>query len=299
MTSAKRSHAELQRQDGNLPASSATVESPGGYRGLSARDQPSAMIGASLHTHAPSAEAARSEGLAPSGFLGPTSYSAVFRENDLGNTHEDFVQQRPNLNVEDDGQVQEPRHGPCNLEAQEHVDEGIMILQRFPERHLCEYLLGRYFEVCDVHVHEQTMYYCHDSIWSTYGEYLQSTRKDKDLEIISKELCKTAMTPLPSSSNTQEWLDSFSGKRLRWEVLGTFFAVFGLAVMTMPDWDPLFYRTSTGRPSSKMQYGKKVGQYAEACLALCNDVDSLNDYVISLMYLAHLLQSFNEGDTSM
>lgn len=36
----------------------------------------------------------------------------------------------------------------------------------------------------------------------------------------------------------------------------------------------------------------------EACLALCNDVDAVNKFVVGLMSSAYALQSFYEGDAS-
>jgi hypothetical protein len=37
---------------------------------------------------------------------------------------------------------------------------------------------------------------------------------------------------------------------------------------------------------------------AEACLALCNDVDAVNDFVVCLMCAVYTLQSYYEGDDS-
>lgn len=186
----------------------------------------------------------------------------------------------------------------CNLESQHHIDQGIRILHRYPDRIICDRLLDRYFIVCDVMLPAPTIRYCHESIWSTYGNCLKEPRTDDRLSIMSRELCKNAMSPLPASSNTKEWTESFSGHKLRWEIVGNLFTIFGLSVMTVADWDPLFATNKDGVEWSKRQSGENSRECAEACLALCNDIDSVNDFVIALMSAAYALQSFYEGDTS-
>ncbi len=229
-----------------------------------------------------------------------SGYSAIFRENRLGETQEDFSSQANAVLEEYDiaKPVAPPEREKCNLENQEHIDQGIRILRRYPDRIICDRLLDRYFVVCDVMLPEPTIRYCHESIWSTYGSYLREPRTDERLSIMSRELCKNAMSPLPASSSTKEWTESFSGRSLRWEIVGNLFTIFGLSVMTVADWDPLFATDELGEEWNKRQSGEKSRECAEACLALCNDIDSLNDFVIALMSSAYALQSFYEGDTS-
>ena len=191
-----------------------------------------------------------------------------------------------------------PERERCNLESQQHIDQGIRILHRFPNRTNCDRLLGRYFAVADVMLPEPTIRYCLESIWSTYGSYLEEPRTDERLSVMSTELCKNAMCPLPASNSNQAWTASFSGRNLRWEIVGNLFAIFGLTVMTLADWDPLFGSNKSGDQWNKKQSGEESRECAEACLSLCNDVDSINDFVIALMSTTYNLQSFHEGTTS-
>ena len=39
-------------------------------------------------------------------------------------------------------------------------------------------------------------------------------------------------------------------------------------------------------------------EYAEACLALCNDIDAVNDFLVCLMSAVYRLQSYYDGDAS-
>ncbi|KAL6720316.1 hypothetical protein ACLMJK_002237 [Lecanora helva] len=264
--------------------------------------EPYDWIGPGLHTHRPSPEAEKAAGDQPMGHLGPTSYSAVLRENNLGDSTEDFTHHTTNSILQEYDIAKPSSNERCDLEAQEHVDQGVRILNRFPDKALCRRLIDRYFHVCDVILPEQIVDHVHTSIWSTHHEVLSApneTRHEK-LLMMSRALCKTAMKPLSPSSNNKEWIESFSGKNLRWEILGNLFALFGLSAMSMSDWDPLFCSTAGDAPShSKRQYGGAMRECAEACLALCNDVDAVNEFVVSLMAAIYSLQSIYEGDIGM
>ena len=191
-----------------------------------------------------------------------------------------------------------PGREKCNLESQHHIDQGVRILHRYPDRTICDRLVDRYFDMADVTFPEPTIRYCHESIWSTYGSYLKEPRTDGRLSIVSSELCKNAMKPLPASSSTKEWTESFSGHNLRWEIVGSLFIIYGITIVTIADWDPLFVASKDRAEWNKRQSAEQSRECAEACLALCNDTDSVNDFVIALMSAAFVLQSFHEGDAS-
>lgn len=77
-------------------------------------------------------------------------------------------------------------------------------------------------------------------------------------------------------------MDSFSGHRLRWEVEENSFVIFGFSAMTISDWDPLFVTAKNDAPCNKRDYEGQMRECADACLALCNDVDAMNDLVVCL-----------------
>ena len=228
-----------------------------------------------------------------------SGYSAIFRENKLGETQEDFSSQaNAVLNDYDIAKPMVPGRGKCDLESQHHIEQGVRILHRYPNRIIGDRLLDHYFVVGDVTVPEPTIRYCYESVWSTYGNYLREPRTNERLSIMSREICQNAMNPLLASSSTKEWTESFSGHNLRWEIVGNLFTVFAHSVMTVPDLDPLSAPCRDGDEWNRRQSGEKLRECAEACLALCNDVDSINDFVITLMSTAYVLQSLYEGDTS-
>ena len=77
--------------------------------------------------------------------------------------------------------------------------------------------------------------------------------------------------------------------------MGNFFAIYGSAAMSLPDDDPLFSSPGT---MQRTEFAEKMREGAEACLALVNDIDSPNDFVVALMQTAYMMQSQTDGDSS-
>lgn len=295
------SSSVIEQHLSQAPASGPkSVESPGGHGSLLLGANPSAMIGPTLYRHQPAPTTTLPED-SVDGYLGPTSYAAIFRENKLGNPL-DGTEQSQTLNRSFPEEFATPmalgRRSPCNLEAPEHVEHGAEVLKYFPTNSMCDMLLDRYFEVCDVLLPEYPTRSCHKSIWSTYGKTLNGCRDQASLMAMSQEMCRNAMAPMPTSSSTQDWMASFCGRQLRWELVGNCFALFGLAAMTLSDWAPIFSNHHSTPTINKRNYCGKMRECAEACLAFCNDIDTLNEWVIALMNNAYVLQSLHEGDTS-
>lgn len=61
--------------------------------------------------------------------------------------------------------------------------------------------------------------------------------------------------------------------------------------MKVPDWDSLFATNKDGNESNRRQSGERSRECAEACLALCKDVDPINEFVIAVSSTAYVLQS--------
>ena len=83
--------------------------------------------------------------------------------------------------------------------------------------------------------------------------------------------------------------------------MGSHFAVFGLSVMTLPDWathskvdDSCKYDIV----KDKRKYVRKMSECAEGCLLLSSDSESVNEFVIWLMHHIHMLNSFYSGVAS-
>ena len=167
------------------------IESPGGHRGLSNPSPSSLRSNSSVYTHVPSPEAARIAGDMPQGYLGPTSYSAVLRENQLvdGNREDS-----PTAEIQGYPNPQPPPTSQCDLESPRHIEEGVAVLDLMPSFELCHRLLNRHFVIGDSLLHEQSTKRCHDSMWATYRSALRTLRRRHLLQAMSQDLCKTAMS---------------------------------------------------------------------------------------------------------
>lgn len=137
--------------------------------------------------------------------VSPTSYSAIFRENMLGNTPEGFTQQATNAIYQDYDMLAKPAtYESYNREEQEYIVQGIRVLQRLPDKATCERLIEIHFDVADAMIPERVVHYCNERIWSTYGDVLSRPRSSDKLSVMSRELCKNAMSPLAPAASTQE-----------------------------------------------------------------------------------------------
>ena len=156
------------------------------------------------------------------GFLGPTSYSAIFSEHqsqfdvDLGDWSRDSGDKDDNLI----STVSGPSKDLCS------IDLGVRVLQQLPSQDSGEKLLDRFFRVMDyAALHEPTVRYAHQSFWSRYGGCLASGKRSR-LACISKELCDNGQSVLGTAlpDNIEQWRSSFTGSRFRWETVSTQFS---------------------------------------------------------------------------
>ena len=222
-------------------------------------------------------------------FLGPTSYSAVLSENQasLGETlwgpHQDeghVVQQRREHELEAEA-------------ASEQLKHGMEVFRAFPSRPLCLRFLDRYFSVYDAPHHEPSLRYCLLSIFDTSGAFL---KHHESLAQLSETVLRNSYTPTASYKTAAEWLESFSGGHLRFEVVGSFLAIFGLAVVTLAEEDSLF--TLDEVKQDRRQYVHKLGLAAERCQLLCSETGIVNEFTVWMMHHLQILQSLYSGDDS-
>ena len=237
-------------------------------------------------------------GGSPAEFLGPTSYSSVFRDN-KANVGEDYWN-----SDQDEPKAMEPvaskddyDHQQSAQNAAERLRLGIEILKHFPERRLCERFNSRQCPIADVELHGPSINYFHASIWSTYEKYLCEPRDPELLAIMAARVLRNQHMPLSTFRSTREWLNCFAGEQLRWETLGILFAVSGVSAMIYTDWDPpLALNGNNGL--DRRQYAQRMIECAEQCLVLCDDCGVVNEFVIWLMHSIQSLQLMLSGGAS-
>lgn len=237
------------------------------------------------------------------GFFGPTSFSAVFLEN------------RENLGNDDDIQISNdagPHPAPDeSLQSQTflmlasneyrgppRVALGVKVLKAFPDHHTCKFLLEWYFaNTHECTFHKPSLMAVASSIWSTFGKHLKEPRRVSDLEQASEMLCRNAETALPDFEDYDNWLASFTGENLRWEVVGIVFGALTSATLSLPERDA-FFCTQRGQRTNRKSFALELKDCVQTCVTLSNYMDLINMQMVALLARNLVLQTVLSGDTS-
>jgi hypothetical protein len=225
-----------------------------------------------------------------SGFYGPTSFSAVYNENDLGPTESPQDQSPLHVSAENDLTVEQ-------MSARTSL--GVKVLNQLPNQATCDRVFELYAnKALDKAFHKPTLIYCMSSLWSTFGQALRQPRKSKDLRDIAQLLSKNTISILRDTDDPEFWLSSLSGRNLRWEMMGILFCSMGNVLLAVPDDDP-FWSTQSGRRMHRREFAIEMKECADECVKLSNQMDNINILMVSLLFKRNILESQCTGDTSM
>lgn len=230
------------------------------------------------------------------GFLGPTSFSAVFLENQQNLEHAlPSGTGLPGDQVLD--QLQSQTRVDVSLDAR-MTQLGIKVLARLPDRETCLALLERQ-RVTDYVWMTLATKYCIESLWSTYRTELSKSSGVPGLELLAHILCRNSKVQMEEPDDGQAWLNSFSGHQMRWESLGIIFACCCHGILAAPDNDGKF-TLSTGQQEDRAQFLEQMREGMSFCVSLCSATDMINPIMAVLLYHNCVLHSVLGigGDTS-
>lgn len=160
------------------------------------------------------------------GFLGPTSYSAVYTENSNLLATPD-VEDTPDL--------------PTNISA-DKIQQGAEVLSMLRDIPVYRRFTERWFELCDGIVVIQPVFSVWiDELWAAFGPILSEGRPEQ-LRSLSELVWRNTCQPLRVHGNmtAREWAKSASGRNLRWEVVGVVLSLVGLIAVNLSNWDSIF-----------------------------------------------------------
>jgi hypothetical protein len=226
-----------------------------------------------------------------SGFYGPTSFSAVYNENDLGPTRV----QSP--------QDQSPLQAFAEIDRiDDHISArtalGVKVLNQLPNQATCDRIFEFYAtKQLDKAFHKPTLICCMSSLWSSFGQALRQPRKSKDLRDIAQLLSKNTTSVFRDTDDTDVWLSSLSGRNLRWETIGLLFCSLGNVLLAIPDDDP-FWASQSGRRTQRREFAMEMNSCVDDIVKLCNQMDNINILMVSLLFKKLIFESQCTGDTS-
>ena len=228
------------------------------------------------------------------GFLGSTGHSATLLNN-KGLVGEDDLSGDPIMSAPEWCET-------CN-ENQNLVRFGTTILAWLPNRDVCEEAMARYFRVTLAVTSCKPMYDLYvQRFWDTYGPLLLEPRCSSNMACVSKSLCKNtafkSSNDLSIPKSTPEFLDSFTGPRSRWDMLGSVMIAIGFVALSLPPTDPFLHALLPKNMLVK-DFATSLLEVGDACLMLCDELDVQNNLLsLLLLYKCTCYQAVIGGDVS-
>jgi hypothetical protein len=219
------------------------------------------------------------------GFLGPTSYSAVFTENpgSLSVITEPY-------------DAEESSHLPPV--SAEKIQQGAEVLSMLRDIPIYQRFTQRWFDLSDGIVVLQPIYRIWiDELWSEFGRLLQESNPEQ-LRSLSELVWRNTRKPMKIHGNmtAREWAKAASGRNLRWEVVGVILSLVGLIAVNLSNWDSIF-DSIREKYIDRATFAERMRKASEFCLCFCFESEVLNDIYVCFMYEDLILVECVKGDT--
>ncbi len=204
------------------------------------------------------------------GFLGPTSYNAVFAEN------------AGSLSV-----IIEPYEGEDELPpvSAEKIQEGAEVLSMLRDIPIYQRFTQRWFDICDGIVVTKPVYRLWiEELWSEFGRLLQDGNPDQ-LRSLSELVWRNTRRPMKVHAGTtaREWARAASGRNLRWEVVGVILSLVGLIAVNLSNWDSIF-ESIREKYVDRGTFTERMRKASEIISCFCYFSEVLNDIYVCFMY---------------
>ena len=228
-------------------------------------------------------------------YYGPTSFAAIFSEHqeDLLDIGEDI---RKHPGAWPFGVPLLGRERPNGPTAR--TKQTVKALLNIPSKEVCEMLLGTSDTVRQTCLDPAIIRHCITTLWSTFEVELSGTRDEEPMARIADVLFENEETPLaPSPDDPAEWMNTFTGSNIRFEMMGMLFCFFGLGFMSLQDWDPVF-KAPENDGRDRKQTAWRMKECAEVCMKMCDDSETVNYLVPALILSLKRLETGCTGDDS-
>ncbi|CZT25096.1 uncharacterized protein RCC_10825 [Ramularia collo-cygni] len=217
---------------------------------------------------------------ARTGFLGPTSYSAVYTENST-------ILNTPDLN-------DTPNFPAISAEKLQQGAEVLSLLRDIP---VYRRFTDRWFELCDGIILTRPVTQCLlDGLWLEFGPILEEGRPEELLSL-SELVWRNTREPMKvrGDMTARDWAHSASGRNLRWESVGVILSLVGLISLSLNNWDAIF-ESIRERYVDRATFAERMRKASEYCLCFCYESEVLNDIYLCFMFEDLVLVECLKGD---
>lgn len=237
-------------------------------------------------------------------YYGPTNFLAVFSE------HQDSqpASSEPLLNHGEEGR---PHPGawvygqPLLGRSREATPTArfemvIKTLRSLPSKAICDRIANQFKGLLGTTFNAVMMHHFISSLWSTFGEDLDLPRSRESLLPLADALFRNEQILLPLDSengNGMDWLDTFMGPNVRFEMLGILFTYIGIGYICLQDWDPLFTEIEN-KGRDRREAAWRMKECSDICLKMCDYTETVNVLVCGLQGAIIWLESGCTGDES-
>ena len=220
-----------------------------------------------------------------SGFLGPTSYSAVFTE---GQSHLPIADK--NLSPEISGRGWKPSKLPSW--DSNKVKEGAEILSLLADLPRHEQALNQWFKVQCLAAMTLYIRECINLIPSNLKD---SYGQSKSLTTLSHSIFLRTSIPysLDANINLRKYPSSLMGENLSWEIVGIMLTALGLSAISMDEVN--VYDESDSQTEWK-DLAQRLVRAGDQCIAFCEQFGHLKDIGVTLILMNFILHTQVYGD---
>ncbi|CAI7580146.1 unnamed protein product [Penicillium glandicola] len=217
------------------------------------------------------------------GYLGSTSYSAVLTEHrsDISFEAEESTDSSAGLVVEPD-----------------RLQSGVDILRFLYNLTVFDLLISRfYLRTWNSIVPQMVMDELLRSVRQIFDGF--SSDPTAQLQELANQIFQNTSRPMRThkSMSAEEYCSSFTGRNLRWEALGSIFAICGMQLVITPDNDPDITQGSDDS-RAKDQLLEQMTVLSTVCLGLCDQTSSANELLAMLQFSDVMLRTQQYGDSS-
>ena len=275
MTTVQRQGSTLSRENRSLPED----DSP--HQQITTADPGHESV-----TSSPSVAIRLTDASPPvSGFLGPTSYSAVFTE---GQSHIPIADKK--LNSEITVRGWQPSKLPSWDSSK--VKEGAEILSLLADLPRHEETLNQWFKVQCLAAMTLYIRECINLIPSNLKD---SYGQSKSLTTLSHSIFLRTSIPysLDANINLRKYPSSLMGENLSWEIVGIMLTALGLSAISMDEVNVC------GESDSQTEWkdlAQRLVRAGDQCIAFCEQFGHLKDIGVTLILMNFILHTQVYGD---